>query len=82
MSAQFYAAAVAANPEIPSLIAQGEFATLRAWLHHNIYQHGSKLAAADLVRSATGAEMSIDPYIAYLWSKYGSLYSFEERERR
>jgi carboxypeptidase Taq len=75
MSAQFYEAALAAHPEIPGEIRQGEFATLHDWLKGEIYQHGSKFTAAELVERLTGGPMSIDPYIRYLRSKYGELYA-------
>jgi carboxypeptidase Taq len=41
----------------------------------NIYQHGRKFTAAEIIQRATGGPMSIDPYIAYLKAKYGELYS-------
>ncbi len=79
MSAQFHAAAVAAHPEIPGQIAKGEFGTLRGWLRDNLYQHGAKFTAAELLRRATGKDMSIEPYLDYLWRKYQPLYRLEER---
>jgi carboxypeptidase Taq len=74
LSAQFYAAALAANPQIPGEIARGEFGTLHAWLRENIYRHGRKFTPNALVERATGAPMSLRPYIAYLREKYGALY--------
>ncbi len=74
MSATFWQAANAAHPQIGDQIAQGQFDTLHGWLRENIYQHGSKFTAAELVQRVTGAPLSIDPYIGYLQSKYGELY--------
>ena len=74
MSGQFYAAALQAHPEIPAEIAQGQFGTLLGWLRENIYQHGSKFTAAELVQRVTGGPLSIEPYIRYLRTKYGELY--------
>jgi carboxypeptidase Taq len=74
LSAQFYAAAVKAYPEIPREIASGEFGTLRTWLHDNLYRHGSKFMPNDLVKRATGAAMNMTPYFDYLREKYGALY--------
>jgi carboxypeptidase Taq len=74
LSAQFYAAALGAHPEIPGEIARGEFATLHGWLRQNIYRHGRKFRPDELVRRATGSSMRIAPYIAYLREKYGALY--------
>ena len=74
MSAQFYAAALAAHPEIPDEIKQGRFATLHGWLRHNLYRHGSKFTASEVVERATGKPMTIEPYVRYLKKKYGELY--------
>ncbi len=74
MSAQFYAAALAAHPEIPGEIRQGRFATLHGWLRHNLYRHGSKFTASEVVERATGQPMTIEPYVRYLKKKYGELY--------
>ena len=74
MSGQFYAAALAAHPEIPAEIAQGRFDTLLGWLRDNIYQHGSKFTAAELVERVAGGPLRIEPYMGYLRAKYGELY--------
>ncbi len=74
LSAQFYAAALKAYPDIPREIARGEFGTLHGWLRDNLYRHGSKFTANDLVERATGEPMQIDPYVDYLRKKYGTLY--------
>ena len=74
LSAQFFAAAVAAHPEIPNEIAAGRFDTLHGWLVAQVYRHGRKFTPAELVERATGAPMSIGPYLAYLRGKYGEFY--------
>jgi len=74
MSAQFYDAAVMTHPEIPEQIGQGEFATLHAWLKENIYRHGRKYTASELLERATGSSLEIGPYMKYLKTKYGELY--------
>lgn len=74
LSAQFYAAAVKAHPDIPAEIAVGEFGTLHRWLTDNLYRHGRKFAPNDLIKRATGEPMTMRPYLAYLRNKYGELY--------
>ena len=74
LSAQFYAAAVKAHPDIPVEIAKGEFGTLHGWLREQLYQHGRKFQPDELVMRATGAPMSTTPYLVYLREKYGELY--------
>ncbi|HEY6255534.1 MAG TPA: carboxypeptidase M32 [Xanthobacteraceae bacterium] len=74
LSAQFYAAALRARPEIPAEIGAGRFATLHGWLEENLYRHGRKFEADAVVQRATGEPMTIGPYMAYLTRKYGELY--------
>jgi carboxypeptidase Taq len=74
LSAQFYESARKAQPGIPDQIPQGEFGTLYGWLEENIYQHGSKFTANEIVKRATGQELTIEPYIRYLQTKYRELY--------
>jgi carboxypeptidase Taq len=77
LSAQFYEAALQAQPAIPDDIRRGEFGALHGWLKANIYQHGSKYTASELVERVTGGPLRIEPYIGYLRAKYGELYSLE-----
>jgi carboxypeptidase Taq len=74
MSAQFYAAALKAIPDIPEQIRRGEFAPLRGWLTENVYRHGAKFTADELLQRATGMPLTIEPYMRYLKTKYGELY--------
>jgi carboxypeptidase Taq len=77
LSAQFFGAACRAHPGIPGEVAQGRFTTLHGWLRDKVYRHGAKYDPAELVRRATGSPIRIEPYLEYLWSKYGPLYSVE-----
>ncbi len=76
LSAQFYAEAVKAHSEIPEDMQKGKFSTLHAWLKENIYQHGSKFTASEIVQRATNGSLSIEPYVKYLTDKYSRLYGF------
>ena len=75
MSAQFYEAALKAHPEIPSEIGQGQFGTLHGWVKENIYQHGRKYTASQLLERITGGGLQTEPLIRYLRTKYGEIYS-------
>lgn len=77
LSAQFFEAACRAHSGIPAEIAQGRFETLHGWLRENVYRDGAKYTPEDLVRRATGSPIRIEPYLKYLWGKYGPLYSVE-----
>lgn len=74
LSAQFYQAALQAQPTIPDEMKQGKFDTLHTWLIENIYKHGRKFTAPELVERVTGRPLTIKPYLQYLKTKYGGLY--------
>lgn len=74
MAAQFCARAAEERPSIPNEIESGEFGGLLAWLRQNLYRHGRKFTAAELVERVTGGPLSIEPYMRYLETKYGELY--------
>jgi carboxypeptidase Taq len=59
-------------------IGAGRFATLKGWLDENLYRHGRKFKADEIVRRATGEPMTIRPYMDYLNRKYGELYGLRE----
>jgi carboxypeptidase Taq len=75
LSAQLYAAAIEAEPDIPHEIGSGRFGALHSWLARNVWRHGRKFTPDELLLRATGSEMSIEPYLAYLSDKYQGLHS-------
>jgi carboxypeptidase Taq len=77
LSSQFYDAALKAHPSIPKEISKGQFATLHSWLRDNIYQHGSKFTAPEIIKRATGQDLTIEPYVKYLETKYKNLYGID-----
>jgi carboxypeptidase Taq len=70
----FFGQALKAHPDIPAQMAQGKFDTLHNWLIENIYQHGRKFTANELIKRVTGGPLAIEPYITYLKTKYSELY--------
>ncbi|MRR10566.1 carboxypeptidase M32, partial [bacterium] len=74
IGAQFFEVALKQQPQIPDEIRQGRFETLHKWLVANVYRHGRKYTAPELIQRVTGTDLSIEPYIRYLRSKYGELY--------
>lgn len=75
LSAQFFAAAKQAHPELEAEMEHGKFSTLHDWLKENIYQHGKKYTSGEIIEKATGSSLSIEPYMNYLTQKYGEWYS-------
>jgi len=74
LGAQFYQTALKQHPEISGEMKQGKFETLHTWLKENIYKHGRKFTAPEIVERVTGGPLAIGPYIQYLKTKYGKLY--------
>src|SRR5579883_947068 len=74
MSAQFFAAALQANPEIPAQLEEGNVHRLHNWLQENIYRHGRKYTAAELIERVTQAPLSTTPLVDYIKQKYGQIY--------
>jgi len=77
-SAACFNAATSAHPAIPTEIAAGQFGTLRGWLTENIYRHGSKYTAPEIIQRVTGGELSPAPLLNYLHSKYGAIYNLKQ----
>lgn len=75
MSAQFFEAALKAEPGIPIQFETGNFSILHDWLKENIYQHGRKYTAAELIERVTHNPLSIEPFIRYIKQKYGEIYA-------
>jgi carboxypeptidase Taq len=73
-AAQLFAAARRDRPEIDAGMAEGRFDALREWLRENVWRHGRRRAAEELVQAATGAPPSPAPFVDYLREKYGTLY--------
>jgi len=74
LSAQFYNCALQSNSQIEIDLRQGDYSSLLSWLGENIYQHGAKFTAPELIERVTGEQLSIAPYMEYLNGKYSALY--------
>jgi carboxypeptidase Taq len=75
MSAQFYEAALLADPQISSQLEQGNVTPLHNWLQERIYVHGRKFTAAEIVQRVTNVPLSTAPLMRHIRKKYGDLYS-------
>jgi carboxypeptidase Taq len=51
-------------------IERGEFAPIREWLRQKVHAHGRALTPEQIVRSATGAPLSSEPFLHYVRGKY------------
>ncbi len=70
MAAQLSEAMRAALPELDSLIAQGDFRSLLAWLRANVHEPGSSLDTRTLLTRASGRPLEPQPFLDHLQSRY------------
>lgn len=54
--------------------SKGEFLPLKTWLGEKIHQHGRRFSAAELMKKATGLELTHEPLMRHLEGKYSALY--------
>ncbi len=64
-------------PDVERSIAAGELAPLREWLGEHLHRHGRKLTPRETLRRATGSDLDVGPYLAYLRAKLGAVYGLE-----
>ncbi len=70
-AAQLFAAAKAAQPEIPDRIAEGDFMPLVGWMRKNLHAKGSSASTDELMEAATGKPLGADDFKAHLQARYG-----------
>jgi len=60
--------------ELESLVREGEFAPIHEWLRESIHRHGQRYTSQELIRRATGEELTSKYFLDYITKKYESLY--------
>jgi carboxypeptidase Taq len=69
MAAQLWEQLRADLPAVDEHLERGEFAPVREWLGEHIHWHGRKYTQRELLRRATGQELSVEPFLSYLEAK-------------
>ena len=59
---------------IDAVLRAGELHRVGAWLRTKVHEVGHLYEAEEIVRRATGAGLSVEPFLAYLRGKYRPLY--------
>jgi len=60
--------------DFDNLVRKGKFRPIRAWMTENIYKHGQRYKSQELIRQATGEEITAEHFLDYIEKKYRSLY--------
>lgn len=68
--AQLFARFKKTHPSWDKNLAAGRLMPLKDWLHANVYRHGRRWPAAELVRRATGEPPSARAFLAHLEARY------------
>ena len=84
VSVQLFEAARRAHPSLLEDIGRGQFATLLGWLRQHVHRHGRKFLPKEIIKRATGTDLTPEPYLQYLRSKFSDVYgvTLEEPARR
>jgi carboxypeptidase Taq len=61
--------------DFDGLIREGKFGPIREWMTENIHKHGQRYKSQELVRRATGEEITAEHFFDYIEEKYRSLYN-------
>jgi carboxypeptidase Taq len=77
IAAQLFDAAADDVGGLDESIRAGEFDPLREWLTDRVHRHGKRYGTNELVRRATGEDVSADAFVDYATAKYGALYGLE-----
>jgi len=69
-AAQFFAAAIDADANIPDAIGVGDFKPLYAWLGANIHKLGSLYETPELIERACGRTLDPEIFMSHLKTRY------------
>lgn len=61
-------------PDLDESLAEGDPTPAMDWMQRRVQRHGSVYEPIDVIRRATGGEVSEGPLIAYLESKFAEIY--------
>ena len=70
IAAQFYESLRGEIEGLDVEIAAGRFGSLFEWLRKNVHSLGASVTSQELIRSATGKELSAQPWLRYAEAKY------------
>ena len=60
--------------DMHTLMADGAFDEIHAWLSQRIYRYGSLYSSRELIENACGRPLSSDDYMDYLRNKFSEVY--------
>ncbi|MCI4666177.1 MAG: carboxypeptidase M32 [Neomegalonema sp.] len=70
-AAQLFEAALAAAPQLPDQLREGDLSALVAWLRANVHGKASLQTTDQILTAATGAPLGADAFMRRLRARYG-----------
>jgi len=61
-------------PNMDERFEKGDVSSATNWLTENIHQHGSLYEPTELIKNATGEELTPEPFLDYLDEKFSDMY--------
>jgi carboxypeptidase Taq len=61
-------------PNMDERFEKGDVSSATNWLTENIHQHGSVYEPSELIKNATGEELTPEPFLNYLDEKFSDMY--------
>lgn len=62
--------AMAKDVNIEECLFKGDYKPILDWLHTHVHQHGMRYTTLELVKQATGEELSPDAFIRHIKKRY------------
>ena len=70
IAAQLHEAMRSELPDLDAEVSAGRFGGLIGWLRDNVHSVGASLSSQELIRNATGRELSAAPWLRHAEAKY------------
>lgn len=70
IASQLFESLRAQTPDLDAQVAGGDFSGLREWLGAHVHGHGARLSMQDLMKAATGRQLSATAALRHLETKY------------
>jgi carboxypeptidase Taq len=75
MAAQLWEKILSDIPDLEQQVENAKFDDLLTWLKKNVHQHGAKYEPLELLERVVGKGLDVEPYLTYLETKFGEIYS-------
>ena len=75
VSSQIWESMLKDIPDVEEQISKAKFDGLLGWLREHVHSYGAKYEPQELVQKISGSKITPEPFIRYLETKFGDIYS-------